>query len=124
MFESTSSTKSLPSQPASSEHQRRSLGTRRQTTIRYVYWMQHNRSCLTLFRILFDASIACNFVSALPNPIFKILDRFGNRTTTELFLNVSSLREPRLASPWLGALIINFESHVMRTARSETSMVD
>src|SRR5215472_3008472 len=53
MFESTSSAKSLPSQPASSKHQRRSLGTCRQNTIRYVYWMQYNRPYLAPLRIHF-----------------------------------------------------------------------
>jgi len=72
----------------------------------------------------FNASIACNFVSAWLDPIFKILDSLRRQNEYITFLNMLSLREPNLAPLWLGALIIGFESSSLRTARVGTPIVD
>jgi len=72
----------------------------------------------------FNASIACNFVSAWLDPTFQILDPLLRKNECQTFLNVLSMREPCLASIWLGALIIGFEPHIIRTARLGTPIVD
>jgi hypothetical protein len=72
----------------------------------------------------FDTSVACNFVSAWLDPIFRILDPLLRQNEYRSFLNMISLRESSLAPLWLGAIIIGFERFTMQSARLGTPIVD
>ena len=73
---------------------------------------------------IFDTSIALQLCMRMARPNIQDSGPLWKQNDHRTFLNVSSLQEPRLAPSWLGALIINFEPHVMRTVRPGTLMVD
>jgi len=71
----------------------------------------------------YNSSIACNFVSAWLDPIFEIINPLLKDNQLVL-LNVLSLREPRLAPLWLGAIILGITPLIFRNAQRGISRID
>lgn len=72
----------------------------------------------------FNPDIPCNLVSAWLNPAFAIIDPLLKESNMEKLAGVLSRRQPRLASLWLGAIIMGVAKSELRDLKNGLSALD
>ncbi|KAJ5267502.1 hypothetical protein N7478_010310 [Penicillium angulare] len=80
-------------------------------------WGLRSLLCSTFF----NADIECNLVSAWLNPAFAVLDSIQNKSSMATLL---ANRLPRLGILWVGAILTNTASSVLRDIRAGMTALD
>ena len=78
----------------------------------------------TLCGTFFNPDIPCNLVSAWLNPAFAIIDPLLKESNMDKLAVVLGRRQPRLASLWLGAIIMGVAKSELRDLKNGLSALD
>ncbi|CAG8180083.1 unnamed protein product [Penicillium salamii] len=78
----------------------------------------------TLNSTFFNSEIPCHLVSPLLNPAFSIIDPIMKEKDFSTLAKLLALRNPRLGSLWLGAILTGLANSFLRGVRAGCTAID